>query len=69
MSTGRPRKPLIVTVSLIIYTVLMAVLNREVLTVQKHYLTYFGTIGVELVIIALVYYFLSKREKLRRPNK
>ncbi len=69
MAQKPSRRPLIITLALLLYAAVVALLNRDVLLVEHDYLRYFGTLGVEAVIICLVYIFLSKREKPRRANK
>lgn len=72
MTTTPPRKsktPLLIVGALFIYMCIMALSNIDTLTVKHDYLSFFGTIAIEVVILALLYFFLSKREKLKRERK
>lgn len=62
------KKPVIIVGALFIYMCVMAYLNRETLTVYHDYLRFFGTLGAELVVLTLLFFFLCKREKLKRER-
>jgi uncharacterized BrkB/YihY/UPF0761 family membrane protein len=72
MTTTPPRKsktPLLIVGALFIYMCVMALSNLETLTVKHDYISFFGTIAIEIVILTLLYFFLGKREKLKRERK
>ncbi len=50
--------------ALLVYLAFMAYMGRSLFT-GGEYLHYFGVIGVSLIIIALLYVVLRKREKMR----
>ena len=54
---------------LVIYTLIMAWMNRETVTVHHKYGLFFGTLAVEFAIISLLVVFLRKRERLRRERE
>lgn len=54
---------------LLIYTFVMAWMNRELITVHHKYGFFFATLGAELAVITLLYFFLKKRERLRRERE
>lgn len=62
------KRPAIIVGVLFIYMCVMAYLNRETLTVYHDYLRFFGTLGAELVVLTLLFFFLRKREKLKRER-
>ena len=53
--------------ALLAYLGVMAYMGKDRLK-EGEYLHYFGVIGVSLLIIALVYILLRKREKLRKER-
>ena len=66
MTTTPPRKsktPLLIVGALFIYMCVMALSNLETLTVKHDYISFFGTIAIEIVILTLLYFFLGKRER------
>lgn len=68
-NTKTSRKPYIITGALFVYAVVMAVVNRETLTVYHDYLRYFGTIAAEALVLVLLFFFLRRREQLRAERK
>lgn len=69
MTIKRSRKPLYITLALAIYAAVMAVVNLDTLTVYHDSLRYFGTLGAEIIILCLLYFFLHRREQLRRERE
>lgn len=65
----KSKKPYIITGALFVYMVIMAIINRDTLTVYHDYLKYFGTLMAEIVILRVLFIFLRKREKLREERK
>lgn len=63
------RRPLYIVLALALYATVMAVWNLDTLTVRQLYFQYFGTLGAEIVILFVLYFFLKKREQLRRKSK
>lgn len=60
----RSNKSTLVPIALLAYLGVMAYVGRDRLA-DGEYLYYFGVIGVSLIIIALVYIVLRKKEKIR----
>lgn len=58
----------VIPLLLLVYLCAMAWIGRDRLTVEKDYLGYFGTVAAELVIIAAVWVFLRKRDRIRRRH-
>lgn len=67
--TGKPGKPLVITMALAIYAIVMAIWNRDTLTVYHDYWRYFGTLAGETVVLVALYFFLRNRERLRRERE
>lgn len=65
----KSRRPQIIVGVLFVYMVVMAIGNRETLTVHHQYGTFFGTIAAELIVLTALFYFLRKRETLREERK
>lgn len=63
------RKPYVITGTLFIYSIVMAVINRDTLTQYHDYTRYFGTIALQLVVLVLLFIFLRRREALRRRRE
>lgn len=63
------RKPYIITGALFIYTIVMAVINRDTLILYHDYTRYFGTLALQLVVLVLLFFFLRRRETLRRQRE
>lgn len=62
------KKPAIIVGALFIYMCVMAYVNRETLTVYHDYLRFYGTLGAEIVVLCLLFFFLRRREKLKRER-
>lgn len=62
------KRPAIIVGALFIYMCVMAYINRETLTVYHDYIRFFSTLGAELVVLTLLFFFLRKREKLKRER-
>lgn len=67
-SPASGKKPYIYTGALFIYMCVMAIYNVDTVTVHHDYLRYFGTLAAELVVLCLLFFFLRKREKLKRER-
>lgn len=65
----KSKKPYIIVGVLLAYMVVMAVANRETLTVYHDYASFFGAIVAELVVLSFLFYFLKKRERLKAERK
>lgn len=70
MSNPRPsRKPFIITGVLAVYAIVMAVWNIDTLTVHHDYFRFFGSLAAEAVILCALFFFLRRREALRRERE
>lgn len=65
----KAHKPAIIVGALFVYMCVMAIVNLDTITVYHEYLTYFGTMAAELVVLTILYFVLRKREKLRRERQ
>lgn len=63
------KRPIIITVALLVYLGVMAFIGWPPEKTTSGYLQYFGTIGVTLIIIAVLFVFLRKREVLRQEKR
>lgn len=68
-NTKRSKKPAIIVGALAIYMIIMAIVNRETLTIHHDYLRYFGSLALEVVLLVVLFIVLTKREKLRAGRK
>lgn len=62
------KKPYIIVGALFIYMCVMAIYNIKTLTEAHDSITYFGTIGIELIILIILFFVLRKRERLKRER-
>ena len=63
------KKPYLITGALFIYAVGMALFNLDTITVQHEYLRYFGSLAAELIVLCLLFFFLKRRDKLKRERE
>jgi len=59
---------IVVPVCIFVYFCIMAYIGRDIITVHHNYLLYFGTVAIELVVLVALFFFLKKRDKLRRER-
>lgn len=52
-----------------IYLIFMALRYKDELLAAHRYFQFYGTIGIEVVIIVALYFFLRKRNKLRAERE
>ena len=62
------KRSTIVPLVLLVYLAVMSYIGRGEFY-AGHYVYYFGIIGVTLVIIVALHFFLRKRERLRRERE
>lgn len=65
----KSKKPYIITGVLFAYMCAMALIFHDTLTVEHKPWQYFGTIAAETIVLALLFIFLRKREKLKSERE
>ena len=55
--------------ALLVYALIMAYQGLDILTVQRDYLRFFGTLGAELAVIIALSWFLRRKFELARRRE
>lgn len=61
--------PILIVGALAIYMIIMAFVNIDTLTVHHLYARYFGSLAFELVLLVVLYFVLTRRDKLKRERE
>lgn len=54
---------------MLVYLGCMSYMYKDDLLTAGRYFQFYGTIGIELVVITLLYFFLKRRNRLRAERK
>ncbi len=63
------KRSVILPIILLVYLLVMSYIGWPYYSQQDKYLEYFGIIGITLVVIVCLYFFLKRRDRFRKENR